>query len=764
MAFTSSHSSDVSSENHRIRRISYKSLVPAGPSSAPRICLEQCKYPIMHVVAAALCMVETAEVPDTLWDLFWSDLSVSPNRVMRLKPYQRINHFPGMMEICRKASLARHVRRMKEALPRYFDFTPETLIVTSARSTELEQVVGVMRKRAAVADANGEPAPVFIVKPDAGAMGRGIFLASSERDLDGRLCRGCVVQEYIPRPLLINQRKFDLRLYVLVTRVDPLRVYLFCEGLARFATEPYNSPSRGNLGNQTMHLTNYSVNKHSQGYQKGSQGNKRLLSSVMDTLRAQQADTGELWRRIQKLVVKTVLPIQPTLAHNYVSVAKRPHSARSAAAAAPAASKEWNHQGNVQPEQEASRCMEMLGLDVLVDESLKPWLIEVNHSPSFGCDEDVDVRVKMATLTAAVKSLQINGKARCNYERDERKAQDLRLYRTTDAFGRVRSGRRRGGAAARMVPSEDEENANRQRYGGGASSLASSDSADMVHGGFARVFPPLPDRLETVAWAQAAASASADGSAGLAAWNAHEDGDDDVAAAYSSELHSCTHGGDHQSLPAWMACSKPHGCDSLTAEYREILQSAMLLFDVPGCTCSFCRARTFWLSMKETRAMLPRFADGPKDNVPSSSSDASSPPSSKPPTPAGPPSRPSTEHRKYSSSSSVSRPPRASSAGSANSPGRLTLYPEYNASQIGSRPSPLRTLRTGTAGGTTTPSLLHGGVRPSSRPSSSRTRGIDTMSEADEQTMKTISRVVGGNSLGAYRRVMMKLAPRNPAF
>ena len=82
-------------------------------------------------------------------------------------------------EICRKASLARHVRRMKEALPRYFDFTPETLIVTSARSTELEQVVGVMRKRAAVADANGEPAPVFIVKPDAGAMGRGIFLASS---------------------------------------------------------------------------------------------------------------------------------------------------------------------------------------------------------------------------------------------------------------------------------------------------------------------------------------------------------------------------------------------------------------------------------------------------------------------------------------------------------------------------------------------------------------------------------------------------------
>lgn len=50
---------------------------------------------------------------------------------------------------------------------------------------------------------------------------------------------------------------------MLVAGCDPLRIYIYKEGLARFATEPYIKPSRDNLDNICMHLTNYAVNKDS---------------------------------------------------------------------------------------------------------------------------------------------------------------------------------------------------------------------------------------------------------------------------------------------------------------------------------------------------------------------------------------------------------------------------------------------------------------------------------------------------------------------
>ena len=64
--------------------------------------------------------------------------------------------------------------------------------------------------------------------------------------------------------LSIAGYKFDLRLYVAVTSFNPLRIYLYEEGLTRFATECYSGPVE--LHNHCMHLTNYSVNKKSAHY------------------------------------------------------------------------------------------------------------------------------------------------------------------------------------------------------------------------------------------------------------------------------------------------------------------------------------------------------------------------------------------------------------------------------------------------------------------------------------------------------------------
>ena len=71
--------------------------------------------------------------------------------------------------------------------------------------------------------------------------------------------------------MLINNLKFDLRIYVLVTSFDPcLRAYVYHEGLVRFATEPF---SLTNLNQQCSHLTNYAINKKHTNFFMGGENN-----------------------------------------------------------------------------------------------------------------------------------------------------------------------------------------------------------------------------------------------------------------------------------------------------------------------------------------------------------------------------------------------------------------------------------------------------------------------------------------------------------
>ena len=87
---------------------------------------------------------------------------------------------------------------------------------------------------------------------------------------------------------MIDGLKFDFRIYALVLGCDPLRVFIYKEGLVRFATEPYIGPYNNNLNNLYMHLTNYAINKNSEnfifndGEEDDGTGHKRTIASVMN--------------------------------------------------------------------------------------------------------------------------------------------------------------------------------------------------------------------------------------------------------------------------------------------------------------------------------------------------------------------------------------------------------------------------------------------------------------------------------------------------
>lgn len=75
------------------------------------------------------------------------------------------------------------------------------------------------------------------MKPEASSQGKGIYLI---KNIDkAPLTEPMVIQKYVHNPLLIQGLKFDLRIYVLVVSVEPLVIYIYKNGLTRFATEKY---------------------------------------------------------------------------------------------------------------------------------------------------------------------------------------------------------------------------------------------------------------------------------------------------------------------------------------------------------------------------------------------------------------------------------------------------------------------------------------------------------------------------------------------
>ena len=191
-----------------------------------------------------------------------------------------------------------------------------------------------------------------------------------------------VVQEYVDRPLLLGGYKFDLRLYVLVSSCVPLRVHIFRDGIARLCAEKYHSARAqgGSAGGdwRFRHLTNYAINKQHPDFSVAEDGTKRRLGAVLDELASQGHDVALLWGEMQQLAVKALIAVQPTLAQSYMSCRPGP---------------------DVHP----FSCFELLGLDLLIDDTLKPWLLEVNHSPSLACDTPLDKDLKDSLLSDTMR-------------------------------------------------------------------------------------------------------------------------------------------------------------------------------------------------------------------------------------------------------------------------------------------------------------------------------------------------------------------------
>ena len=156
-----------------------------------------------------------------------------------------------------------------------------------------------------------------------------------------------------------------------------MKAYLAFEGMARFWTEDYWPPTNGKKDDEEMkdnlmgHLTNYSLNKTSSKYKlkenfmTSDDGSKRLLSHMFNTLKKSKGvDIDDLKNDLKDMATKIVFALQPFLINSF-------------------------HVDMGTGSEINQNCFHVFGIDILLDEKHKPWLLEINCFPSFSIFQDI---------------------------------------------------------------------------------------------------------------------------------------------------------------------------------------------------------------------------------------------------------------------------------------------------------------------------------------------------------------------------------------
>ena len=337
------------SENHASLPFKYMEIKPLnGPKSRT-----QGDYYVSRYAAKLLLMtlqhsgMEYKKSSDGVSLIVGSTLP--EEEVSALVPGQRYNHFTKTFSLGSKEGYHALMQDLERQLGERPAFYPESYLIPKERS-ELAKAF--------------ETCDLWIAKPAGGARGKGIKLCK-ERP---RVAPGhrLIVQKYIKDPLLINGFKFDLRFYVAVTSVDPLRIYLYENGLVRLATQPYEENIE-DTEMLTAHLTNFSINKDEEGYkatddaEHDGEGSKWSHKPFWKWLGEQEGfDVPAIKKKIEDAIVEVII----------------------------AAHRKFKEQAN------ARISFEMFGFDVMIDKEQNVWILEVNVTPALGTSSGLDMDIK----------------------------------------------------------------------------------------------------------------------------------------------------------------------------------------------------------------------------------------------------------------------------------------------------------------------------------------------------------------------------------
>lgn len=239
-------------------------------------------YPSRSELETLQCIIEKNNWEEasgpTEGNMIWFGLPLreSDYRLLHKRTTLWFNKYPSSEYLCRKKVLSSILARMRKYFPDDYNFLPREFLYPEEKK-DLDEYL------------EDKPNNWMIAKPSRGCGGGGIFLFKGQFT-PPYTQNEFVIQKYLSKPLLVENKKFDLRVYVLIKNLEPLECYFSNEGLVRFCTEDYKRPTRDNMKDMCMHLTNYCLNKehenyiNPQEYGEENKGSKRLMSKFFDQL------------------------------------------------------------------------------------------------------------------------------------------------------------------------------------------------------------------------------------------------------------------------------------------------------------------------------------------------------------------------------------------------------------------------------------------------------------------------------------------------
>jgi hypothetical protein len=273
------------------------------------------------------------------WDLFWDPEQPTIAKCRRVAEGQIYGHFRGVGALSIKTRLYQNLTTARVLLgaagDQEYDFTPLTFFMPDERAALL----------AAAADS---PETLWIQKPRALAGGRGVTLladASQATTWDGWL-----VQEYLSSPHLLDGYKYTLRCYLLISSLDPLEVGLYRDGFCKRASRPFRLDGEART-DRFRHLTNPEVLREDRETPTSSRN--LTHTAYRRRLREDGLDDEMLWRRIRRMLALTAIAAREDMLAQARNEGIPPRAG-----------------------------FELVGVDVLVDSTLRPWLLECNLLPS----------------------------------------------------------------------------------------------------------------------------------------------------------------------------------------------------------------------------------------------------------------------------------------------------------------------------------------------------------------------------------------------